>query len=227
MTSPQLLLHEELMLLALKDREGTLAVDTTVPYAIGGAVLAELLVSERIDVERRGRKTLVEVRDTTPLHDEVIDEWLTTMAAAKKPKTLNDWVARIARGKDLHHRVATQLCRRGILRNDEDKVLWIFTRKIYPELDPTPERHLIARLDAAIFRDHAVDSRTAVLVAIADAAGILKVVFDKARLKKRKDRIQRIGDGVVAADATKAAIEAMHAAIAIAVMIPTVTATVT
>ena len=44
-------LHEEIMLLALRDREGTVVSGTMYSYAIGGAVLAELLIEKRIDVE--------------------------------------------------------------------------------------------------------------------------------------------------------------------------------
>jgi len=37
--------------------------------------------------------------------------------------------------KNLKHRIATQLCKRGILQAAEDKVFLFFTRKIYPEIN--------------------------------------------------------------------------------------------
>ena len=46
-----LYLYEEIMLLALRDREGTIFSGTMYNFAIGGAVLAELLMAKRIDVE--------------------------------------------------------------------------------------------------------------------------------------------------------------------------------
>ena len=43
-------------------------------------------------------------------------------------------------GQLLAHRLPDEaLCRRGILRMDEGKVLLLFKRKIYPELDPAPD----------------------------------------------------------------------------------------
>jgi hypothetical protein len=42
-----LFLYEEVMLLALRDEEGTIASGTMYQYAIGAAILAELLLNKR------------------------------------------------------------------------------------------------------------------------------------------------------------------------------------
>lgn len=225
MASPELFLHEELMLLALKDREGTVAGGTMYSYAIGGAVLAEFLLSDRVTMQPDGKKSVVTVSDPTPFGDPLLDDWLAAIASEKKFRDLGHWVARIAGTKDLKHRVATQLCRRGILRTAEDKVLLIFTRKIYPELDPAPERRLMGQIESAIFHDGDVDPRLAVLIAVANTGGVLQAVFKKSRLKDRKGRIKEISEGTATADATKEAIEAMQAAIFITTIFPAVMTT--
>jgi hypothetical protein len=139
--------------------------------------------------------------------------------------SIGTWVSRFAGVKRLQHRVAGQLCKRGILRADEDKVLLIFTRKIYPEVNPKPERELIERLRKAIFTDaRDLDPRTVVLVSLANSADVLKVVFDKKELKKRKERIEEIGRGDVLGEAAKEAIQAAQAAVMMAAIIPAVTA---
>jgi golgi phosphoprotein 3 len=220
-----LFLHEEVILLALKDKKGTVEAGTMYPYAIGGAVLAELLMSGRVRTEGEGKKIKIFVEDSSPLHDPLLDEWLGKIQDSKRPRLIQEWVTKVAGTSKLKHRVAVQLCRRGILRTDEDKILGIFTRKIYPELDPGPEREVLGRLEAAIFGDsEQVDPRTAVLVALASQAGILRTVFDKKLLKARKERLEGIADGSLAAEATKGAIEAMQAAIMIATMVPIMTA---
>lgn len=223
--STELHLHEELMLLALRDREGTVASGTMYTHAVGGAVLAELLMSGRLTAEGTGRKTRIRVIDRTPLGDELLDEWLETIAEREKPRRLSDWVARVAGTKDLKHRVARSLCRRGILRNDEDKVLWIFTRKIYPEVDPGPERELKARIEEAVFGgSQSVGARTAVLIALAHHSGILKAVFDRKALKEHADDIERITSGERVGEATREAIQAMQAAVMAATIVPAVVA---
>ena len=141
---------------------------------------------------------------------------------------MNSWVSRFASLKKLKHRAAQQLCRRGILRADEGTVLLIFKRKVYPELDPGPERELVERIRAAIFTEtYEPDPRTIVLVALADKAGVLKNVFDKKELKARKKRIEAIGEGSMTAVVVKEVVEATQAAVVAAIAASTVVSTAT
>jgi Golgi phosphoprotein 3 len=218
-----LFLHEEILLLALRDKEGTIASGTMYQYAIGAAVLAELLLSKRIEVEQSGKKKLVNLISPSPLGDPLIDECLEKVGNAKRRAVLQTWVSRFAGVKNLKHRVAQQLCRRGILRADEDKVLLLFTRKIYPEINPGPERELIRRLEHAIFTDtRDIDPRTVVLFSLANSTGLLKIVFDKKKLKGRKARIEQIVNGEITGKAATEAIQAMQAAVMVAVIMPAV-----
>jgi hypothetical protein len=221
----RLYLHEEILLLALRDREGTVASGTNYSYAIGGAVLAELLMRGRAVVDREKKKKFLRLVNSTPFGDPVMDECLQKLVTAKKRAQLQTWVSRFAGVKRLKHRVAEQLCRRGILHADEDKVLLLFTRKVYPEINPEPEREVMERLREAIFTDtESIGPRTVVLLSLAKTADVLKVNFDKKKLKARKKRIERVANGEVTGEATKEAIEAMQAAVMVAVIIPTIAA---
>ncbi len=217
-----LFLHEEIMLLALRDEEGTIASGTMYQYAIGAAMLAELLLSKRIEVEQSGKRKLVNLVSTTPLGELLIDECLEKVISAKRRAVLQTWVSRFAGVKNLKHRVAQQLCRRGILRADEDKVLLLFTRKIYPEVNPVPERELIRRLEHAIFTDtRDIDPHTVVLLSLANSTGLLKVVFDKKKLKGRKARIEQIVNGEITGKAATEAIQAIQMAFIMLAVMPT------
>ena len=219
-----LFLHEEIMLLALRDEEGTIASGTMYQYAIGAAVLAELLLNKRIAVGESRKKKLVNLISSQSFGEPLIDQCLEKISNAKRRASLQSWVSRFAGVKNLKHRVALQLCQRGILRATEDKILLIFTRKIYPEVNPEPERKLIERLRQAIFTDSRdVDPRTVVLVSLANSTGLLKVVFDKKELKGRKARIKEISDGEITGKAAKEAIEAMQAAVMVCCIVPAIT----
>ena len=224
----QLYLHEEILLLALRDEEGTIASGTLYHYAIGGAVLAELLLGQRVRLEASKKKQLLTLADSTPIGDPVIDECLEKVRTSKKRATAQTWVSTFAGLKNLKHRVAEGLCDRGILKEEDAKVLLLFTRKTYPELDPEPERELVERLRQAVFTDtDDVETRTVVLASLANSAGVLKVAFDKKELKGRKDRIERIVNGEVTGKATQEAIQAMQAAVMMATIIPTIITTTT
>ncbi len=212
-----LLLHEEVLLLALSDEKGTIKGATWYQQMIGGAVLAELLLSGRVELVKERKKTWLEVRDATPLGEPLIDEWLATMAAAKKRRQLPDWLGRIARTKDLKGRVARRLADRGILAVKADKVLGVFNRERYPEADGGPERAVRARLEAAIFGEaNEVDVRTVVLLSLIRQGDWLNAMFGRKALKPRKARIEALIAGDSVGEALKATVQAIVAMAVIA-----------
>ena len=207
------------MLLALADKKGTVAAnETAFPLTLGGALLAELLFLKKISVEPVKKKKMVKLENATSMGDPLLDECLAKLREAKRRGTLKSWVSRFTRIKRLRHRAAEQLCRRGILRADEGTVLLIFKRKIYPELDPGPEREVVERLRTAVFTEtEDLDARTVILTSLAHRAGVLKNVFDKKELKARKDRLEKIGEGEITAEAVKEVVDEVTAAIAASV----------
>ena len=225
----ELLLHEEVMLLSLKDKEGTVVSGAHYQYALAGAMLAELLMAGKIEVEERKKKKYARLKDSVPTGNAEIDECLNKIIRSKKKQQLATWVSRFSGLKALKNRVARGLVDRGILRADEDRVMLLFTRKIYPEVDPIPERELTGRLRRAVLSDSEdIDPRTVVLLSLAKAADLLKVVIDKKQRKERKKRIERIVNGEVTGKAAREAIEAMQAAVFVACIMPAIiTTTVT
>ena len=155
-----------------------------------------------------------------------MDECLEKIAAASKPKALDAWITKFAGLKQLKHRVAQRLVDRDVLREDEGRVLLVFSRKIYPESDPRPERELTERLRRAMFGyDTEVDPRTVVLLSLANSAGLLRQAFDRKELKRCKARIEQVVNGEATGQAAKQAIEAMQAAVVVTAIIPAVITT--
>ncbi len=220
----KLRLYEEILLLALKDEEGTTYSGTSWPYAVGGAVLAELLLEGRLGLEEREGKKIVALVNSTPLGEPVADRVLEKIAHAKKDSDLTTWLGRVAGMKDLKHQIAEQMTLKGVLKVETHKVLLIFSRRIYPELDPTSELEIMHRVEHAVFSDDSdLDTRTAILVSLAHVSGILNPVFGKKRVAERKDRLDRIVEDRPSAEAARAAIEAAQIAMA-AIMAATVAA---
>jgi hypothetical protein len=212
-TQPPLFLHEELLLLALRDEDGTISA-ATYPYALAGAILAELLLHQRIEVEPSTKK-LVHLTSNSAVGDAVIDECLEKIAAADRLESLTDWVERFTAIKRLKERVAEGLCRRGILREEKGTFLFIFPRTTYPEVNHGPEGDVMKRLHEAIFTEtEEVDTRTAVLLSLASGTDMLPTIFDSKELNTRQERIDWVTHDEEIGQAAKEAIEAMHAALA-------------
>ncbi len=215
-----LALHEEIVLLALEDRKGTFQWSMPAPV-LGGAIFADLLVNERVEIPDTDEKDpLIDVVDDEPLGNPVLDEALERMATAKRRARLTHWVSRFGNKRGVPHEIARELCRRGILREDEQSVLFFFRRRIFPEVNPVPERRLKARLEKAIFGEGTVDEKTAVLIALANTADVLKHAFESQRLKRRKKRIERITEEQPVGKAAKQLVET-----AVVALLTTVTTT--
>ncbi len=216
-----LFLPEEILLLALHDEKGTIT-NSMYQYALGGAILAELLLNKRIETEPT-KKKLVNVIDPAGLGDPLIDECLNKIASARRRARPAAWVSRFAAIKRLKDRIAQGLVGRGILRQDQDKVLFFFDRTIYPEADHSPEARIIERLRTAIFTETSeIDPRTVVLASLARSAGLLTLHFDKKQLKQKKTRLDQIINGDLSGKATKAAIDEMQTAIMVACIMPAI-----
>lgn len=214
MTDPKpLFLQEELLLLALRDEEGTISA-AMYPYALAGAILAELMLHERIRVEDSKQK-MVHVLDDSSLGDTLLDECLATIAKTERPDSLADWVERFTAIRHLKDRVAEGLCDRGILRAEKGTFLFVFPKVTYPEVDHGPEGKILQRLQFAIFSEvEDIDTRTAVLLSLASSTGMLPTIFAPKELKPRQEHIDRVTQGEQVGQAAKEAIDAMQAALA-------------
>ncbi len=215
----ELSLPEQILLLALRDEKGTIAFTANLfAYALGGAILTELALSERIRISE-DRTKLVGLLNATPLGDPVVDDCLQAIATSKRRRSAGTWVSRFAHVRKLKHRIAEGLCRKGVLRNAEDQILLVFKRKVYPTIDPEPERALVERLREAIFGDGAsIDPRVAAATALAHAAQMLPVAFPRKELRRRKARLDAIVRGDRIGGATRDAVREAQAAVTAAVM---------
>jgi len=126
----------------------------------------------------------------------VLDEALTLMLKDGETRPAIHWMERFSSIEKLKDKVAQELCQRGILKDSLEKVLLVFSRKVYPELDHQPEQGLIDDMRAAIFSEKtAVDPRVAILVSLTKTAGMLDVHFEAGDLKRRADRISDLIEG--------------------------------
>ena len=192
----ELHLHEQVLLLALRDRKGTPEFRAGFHHlALGGAILAELALRGCIRIEE-GRKAFVDaVPGIEQPRNEVLAEALEKVRERRRRRRAAAWVQVFSTMKKLRQRTARGLCRRGILRQTESSVLLVFSRRAYPTLDPGPERALVERLRAGIAGDGDVDPALGVVLGVAHATGMLRIHFDRKFLAGRKDRLKRIVGG--------------------------------
>ena len=216
-------IYEELMLLALNNKKGRQKFGFS-EYSTAGAVVAELLLDGRIKIEDE-KKLLVRVIDASPTGDPVIDECLRKMSDQRRRSSVQTWVQKLARIKHFRVKILRQLCERKIVREDPEKVLFFFTVKTYPEINPVPEQRIVARIRKAIFDSTGkVDAKTAVLIALADGNGMLADNFTRKALKPYMKRIEQIINGDMISKATNDVIQSVQAAVIVAAVMPAMVA---
>jgi Golgi phosphoprotein 3 len=216
-------IYQQLLLLMMKDKDGTIFSGIFYHQALAGAFIADLLLTSHIDIDETKKTKRIRLLNSTPTGDDLLDECLGKLQNAKRPTSLQNWVSKFASIKQLKHRAAEGLCRSGILSMKEDTVLLLFSRKIYPEINPVPEQNIMNRLQQAIFTDsNDIDAETIVLLALSKSADILGKIFDKKELKTRKKRIEQIVNGQLIGKATQEVIQSVQAAIMIATIMPAI-----
>ena len=78
-------IYEAMMLLALKDQEGTVAADGVgFAFSLGGSLLAELMLLGKVEIEEVKKKKFVNLKDSVPVGDPLLDECLGKLRTAKK-----------------------------------------------------------------------------------------------------------------------------------------------
>ena len=215
-------LYQAVMLLALSEERGTMN-GAYVEYATAAALLSELLMHERIAIEA-DNKNKVLVMDDSTTDDALLDEALGQIKSAKRQRKLQDWVQKLGQLKDLKHKVAQSLADAHIVAAEKEKVLWLFERRVYPELNPEPEQQIREAMRSAVMSDDEVEPRVAILVALANSAKLLPQVFTKQELKQRKKRIEQLEKGEMVSAAAKQAVAAIEAAVMVAAIMPAITA---
>lgn len=219
-------LHEEVMLLALRDEIGTISSKAQFyPQIVAGGILSELLLIDAIDIST-DKKQLVEVITGTITGNDVLDEALEKINNKSKNMPLKYWLNQIAGISKLKNKVGQSLCEKGVLREEEAKILWVFSSTRFPENDPSVEKALINRLQLAIFSDSDnIDVRTSTLLALLQQSHILEIPFDPDELKRRKQRIEALVSGTMVSDATAEVIKTIQAVIIITAIMPAIVAT--
>ena len=212
------LIAEDLLLLLTDDRSGKLLVAANqADIALGGALLVELALAQRVDVAAEDgivRKGRLLVKDAGPTADSLLDEALRQIAA-KQGRTPKNVAA--ALGKGVRARLHERLAERGLLHEETAKILGVIPSQRWPSSDTTHEDSVRALLAAALRAGSTDDAHTAGLVSLLHALKAVTKVVDPARLgigkREMNANAKRIADGDWASEAVRKAIDEMLAAI--------------
>ena len=183
-------LAEEFLLL-LRDEDGELsrAPEWLVRYALGGAVLMDLALENRIDTDAE-RLFLI---DSTPVGDRLLDPMLAEIARADQTHDALYWVDHATRHADeIRETALARLVGNGILDVSDDRFLRIFGTRHYALANDGVEVELIRRIKAVLLTDAIPDPRDIVIVALADGCGLIGQILPADELAGAAARIELV-----------------------------------
>ena len=183
-------LAEEFLLL-LRDEDGALsrAPEWLVRYALGGAVLMDLALENRIDTDAR-RLFLI---DPSPVGDALLDPLLSEIAQASREHDALYWVEHATHHADeIRETALARLVDNGVLGLSDDRVLRIFGTRRYPLANEEAERDLIRRIRETLSSDAIPDPRDIVIVTLADGCGLIGHILSAEEMAGAAERIELV-----------------------------------
>jgi hypothetical protein len=160
------LIVEDLLLLLLDDRSGAPKGEAKLHYTLGGAVLMELALLGRVELDTKKR---VHAVAGEPLGDSLLDQ--AVKKVAKRPKHVHTVLLEI--GLELQSQVRGRLVERGLLRRERSKILGFIPVTRTPAQNLPYEAALLERVRTVLEDGAAPDPRTAALTAVLSASGTL------------------------------------------------------
>ena len=202
-------LAEELFLVALDEDAGWIAAPAlnTLRYGLAAALLADLALQGKIVVEDQR----VSVLDPTPVGDDLLDETLQRLVEAGRPRKAKYWLNALGFRK-LSKQVAEHLVKRGVLRTDEKRYLWVLPYAIYPQQDASAKYWIKQSLRAAALTNAAADRRSIVLLSLMKGCRLLTLVFTKDERKAAGKRVDELVKGEDFGDAVAQTLADIEAA---------------
>ena len=218
-------LLEEFLLIALDDDRGGFVIGSTaLHYGFGGAVLLELALRNKIEID--GEKVILidDCMETEPAINKAIE-----LIKASKVEKIKRWIEILAKkAGDFKEDTLQRLINKGILSKEEQKILWIIPTKKYPTSNMNPEMKVRERLNDVVQRGKKAEPRDVMLLSLIDATDLTKEAFRKAEdYKMIKARLSEVTKDVKISAAINKSLREIQTAIMIAITTTIVVTTIT
>ena len=207
-------LSEKLMLLALHDEKGSIvfSASTALPYALAGALLIELLYQKKVAMEN-GKVIIV---DRSQTGNELLDKALDLISSSQKLRSAKYWIQKFNTGiKGLKDWVLDRLVAQGILKREDQKILWVFPTKRYPMINAAQEHSIRSRIHQVVIQKVRPNQDDVALLSLVKACDLLNELFPKEERKRAKQRIKEIIEGEEIGRAVSTIVEEIMAALTI------------
>ncbi|GAB5523023.1 MAG: hypothetical protein Roseis2KO_08950 [Roseivirga sp.] len=221
----ELNLVEEYLLIALDDDKGAFVIDSThLHYGFAGAVLLELAVREKIDIDG----DYLHLKSHSQEPEAALNQAINLIRESDKTKKVKHWLDALARkAGEMKQATLQRLIERGVLRKEEHKILWIIPNNKYPTSNSNPENKVRERLNNVILNGARSEPRDVMLLSLIDVSDLTKEAFrDQSDYKEVKRKIKEVTEDIKISQAINKSIREIQTAIMISIATTMVVTTV-
>ncbi len=182
---------EELFLLSTDHAEGNTSGmhSSSFKLALAGSILMELALQNRIDTDTE--KVIIE--STEPTGSEILDIALIDMQLDASRRNINFWMNRLyEKHESFVDALLNVLIRKGLLKIENRKILWVFSAPKYPIRDREEVKDVKSRLRALIFSEEIPDLHDMVIISLLYNSGMLHFVLNHEERDQHRERIELI-----------------------------------
>ncbi len=209
MTNQERLLAEDLLLLAFDPETGRQhsSLSVQLPAAIGGALLLELALRERLRIE-----VDVPRASSRATGDPLLDEVAQQLRDGPRRRKLKAWVRKVGTTAR-RDQVRDRLVAKRLLATEEQRILGLFTRTRVTLVDPGETERLAASVRAVLGGDRPEDDRTMVLAAVVGGTAIVDKLVPRAERRQARERAKELAADSPVAEAVRDVIRDTQAAL--------------
>jgi Golgi phosphoprotein 3 len=185
---------EQLLLLALDPRSGAVRLRGSAPFtalelALAGALLLELIILGRLDVDG----TTLVVVDNRVTDNQLLNRVLGAVSAMRRSRSADYWVGRLQRRMPrLGRQHAEHLVRRGVLETRESRLFGMSLGRRYTVVRLSDWEAIWTDFRQAVFGSVAAGERMAALIGLAVASGLYESLVDRKERRSARESVKQV-----------------------------------
>ncbi len=190
-----LTLSEEIFLLSLYERKTsvTFSSSSVLPYALGGAMLIELIWNGKIKLDESKR---IKLAEDAPVEGELLNEIMVKARDDSHSKKLKFWISLLGlKSKRLQNAYAASLLAKGVLAEEDNRYSWVIPCAEYPGENASAKFTRKQQLRAMVLGGEKPDAQSAALLILIKACGLVDHLFTSDEIKSANQRIARLSQG--------------------------------
>ncbi|MBN2350585.1 MAG: GPP34 family phosphoprotein [Bacteroidales bacterium] len=185
-----LTIPEEIFLLTLNEEgEHLKSMHRAWDIVFAGAILMDLALQRRIDTDVE----YVIPDNTISTGDNILNQVLMEISKSDENKKISYWLAEIRKKAPvLLDALITNLIRKGVIKIENQRVLWFFSSRKYPTENNTEIKEVKERVREGIMGNNIPDFRDLVIISLAYNGDMLELILQKEEIEKYIDRIEQL-----------------------------------